>query len=124
MIPRSSYGEFLKAADDDDKLTDAIEELPEPNRDTMAYLCLHLQKVVMNAAQNKMTVENLATVLCPTILGNNGEVLNTLGYAGNSCDPFAEVSRQRFVLERLLKKPMVNFMEIQRLLSYFSGILV
>ncbi|KAI6190967.1 hypothetical protein M3Y97_00176100 [Aphelenchoides bicaudatus] len=107
LIPRSSYNEFMKA-DDDDRLAEALGELPDPNRDTLAYLCLHLQKVAMNAAQNKMTIENLAAILCPTILGNNAE-LNTLGYAGGRNidqtrnDPFEEVARQRIVLERLLK---------------------
>jgi Rac GTPase-activating protein 1 len=98
----------MKQTDNEDNLADAIEELPEPNRDTLAYLCLHLQKVAMNAAQNKMTVENLAVCLSPTILGNNGDALNTLGYAGSNGNPFDEVARQRVVLERLLKMPTVS----------------
>lgn len=101
LIPRSSYAEFMQSADDDDKLAEAIGELPEPNRDTIAYLCLHLQKVAMNSAQNKMTVENLACCLAPTILGNNGDTLNTLGYGAQSVDPFDEVGRSLFTSESL-----------------------
>jgi hypothetical protein len=97
----------MKSADDEDRLAEAIGELPAPNRDTLAYLCLHLQKVAMNAAQNKMPVENLASCLCPTILGSSNE-MNTLGYSGSNDNPLKEVALQRVVLERLLKMPTVS----------------
>lgn len=100
----------MKAAHDDDRLIEAISELPEPNRDTLAYLCLHLQKVAMNSAKNKMPIENLAISLCPTILSTNSNLpLNTLGYNGQRPEEYDEVDRQRFVLERLLKMPPVSF---------------
>jgi len=98
LIPRSSYTEFMRSADDDEKLIESIGDLPETNRDTLAYLCLHLQKVATNSSVNKMPVENLALSLCPTILSNSSS-------APQSGDPYEEAARQRFVLERLLKMP-------------------
>ena len=43
----------------------------QPNRDTLAYLIVHLQSVAANYRENKMNVDNLATVMGPTILGNS-----------------------------------------------------
>ena len=40
----------------------AISELPLPNRDTLAYLILHLQNVAENKSRNQMNVDNLATL--------------------------------------------------------------
>jgi len=103
LIPRSSYNEFMQSADDDEKLIEALEDLPDTNRDTLAYLCLHLQKVVSNSRVNKMTVENLAAGLCQSILSSNA--LNTSGYVSKNNDPFDEAVRQRVVLEHFLKMP-------------------
>ena len=47
----------------------AISELPLPNRDTLAYLILHLQNVAENSSKNQMNVDNLAVVWAPTIVG-------------------------------------------------------
>lgn len=99
----------MKSAEDDERLIEAISELPEPNRDTLAYLCLHLQKVASNSTQNKMPVENLSSCLAPTILGDNTRALNTLGYAGIPVNEIEELDRQRNVLKRLLSMPSVSF---------------
>jgi len=103
LIPRSSYNEFMQSADDDEKLVEAIEDLPDTNRDTLAYLCLHLQKVALNSRVNKISVEDLAASLCQSILSSN--VLSPSGYVSKNNDPFDEAVRQRFVLERLLTMP-------------------
>jgi hypothetical protein len=89
-------------------LIEAISELPDPNRDTLAYLCLHLQKVAYHSAENKMPVKALATCVCLSIL-NSGSInpLNSLG-RGNE-DVHGEVDRLRFVLEQLLLMPAVSF---------------
>jgi len=105
LIPRSSYKEFVKAAEDDDMLTEAINDLPDPNRDTLAYLCLHLQKVALYSAENKMPVDNLARCLAPTILRTDTNYINTLGYTGTQADAHSEVEQQVFVLKRLLSMP-------------------
>uniref|UniRef100_A0A0N5A4V0 Rac GTPase-activating protein 1 n=1 Tax=Parastrongyloides trichosuri TaxID=131310 RepID=A0A0N5A4V0_PARTI len=71
LIPTSSYNEFVKAVRerDTDALTYAIMDLPQPNLHTLAYLCLHWQKVAENSYQNKMPLDNIATVIGPTIVG-------------------------------------------------------
>ncbi|KAL3097268.1 hypothetical protein niasHT_029812 [Heterodera trifolii] len=49
LIPISSYNEFLQAAQRNDQrlLRDAVDDLfPLPNRDTLAYLCLHWQQMI------------------------------------------------------------------------------
>jgi len=74
LIPLSMWAVFTQAATNPD-LTDgmseiyqAISELSQPNRDTMAFIMLHLQKVTENK-ETKMTVSNLAKILGPTIVG-------------------------------------------------------
>jgi Rac GTPase-activating protein 1 len=98
----------MKSVDDDEKLIEAIGDLPETNRDTLAYLCLHLQKVALNSAVNKMTVEKLAKALCPIILSNTTNEMNNVSYTSPNNDPLDEAARRRLVLERLLKMPAVS----------------
>jgi Rac GTPase-activating protein 1 len=90
-------------ATDDERLIQAVGELPEPNRDTLAYICLHLQRVAANSARNRMEVDNLASILCPTILGDN--IANMTKYGGNLLE---EQKQQQIVLSRLLKMPAVS----------------
>merc|ERR1719273_1966420 len=47
----------------------AISELPQPNRDTIAYLMIHLQAIAENYKVNKMDIDNISTVMGPTIVG-------------------------------------------------------
>ncbi|XP_061082611.1 rac GTPase-activating protein 1 isoform X1 [Conger conger] len=48
----------------------AIGELPQPNKDTLAFLMLHLQRV-MQSPLCKMDLNNLARVFGPTIVGHS-----------------------------------------------------
>ncbi|MBN3300951.1 RGAP1 protein, partial [Amia calva] len=67
---------FMEACDipDDDNSTaamcQAVGELPPPNRDTLAFLMLHLQRV-MKSSFCKMDLNNLARVFGPTIVGHS-----------------------------------------------------
>ncbi|GAA6080695.1 rac GTPase-activating protein 1 isoform X3 [Tachysurus ichikawai] len=47
----------------------AIRELPQPNRETLAFLILHLQRVTQSP-QCQMDQNNLARVFGPTIIGH------------------------------------------------------
>lgn len=46
-------------------------DLPAANRETLAYLMLHLHAIAKNSDKNLMTKENLAKALAPTIVGNS-----------------------------------------------------
>ncbi|KAI5101973.1 rac GTPase-activating protein 1 isoform X1 [Silurus meridionalis] len=66
---------FMEAAElDDDNSTalmyQTISDLPQPNRDTLAFLMLHLQRVAQSH-DTKMNVTNLARVFGPTIVGHS-----------------------------------------------------
>jgi len=74
LIPPSMWQVFVDAAgnpdstDGESALYQAISELPQPNRDTLAFIILHLQKV-SSCRETKMPLSNLAKILGPTVLG-------------------------------------------------------
>ncbi|KAM4613280.1 rac GTPase-activating protein 1-like [Polymixia lowei] len=94
---------FMEAAeipDEDNSLAivyHTISELPQPNRDTLACLMIHLQKV-SQCVDTKMDVNNLARVFGPTLVG----------HAVPDPDPMTilhDTSRQPRVIERMLSIP-------------------
>ncbi|CAD6199390.1 unnamed protein product [Caenorhabditis auriculariae] len=86
LVPRTSRDEFITAAalytSDPDAgmraLNKAICELPQPHRDTMAYLFVHWEKVVASADMNKMPARNMARVLAPCVMGQPAHKLETM----------------------------------------------
>lgn len=77
IIPSSLWKRFVDAASaahddtyEEGALYQAISELLPPNRDTLAFLILHLQRVA-ESPHTKMDVENLSNVWGPTIVGNS-----------------------------------------------------
>ncbi|XP_078057189.1 rac GTPase-activating protein 1 isoform X1 [Mustelus asterias] len=74
LVTFKLYSAFVKAAeipDDDNSIAamyQAIGELPQPNRDTLAFLMNHLQRVA-NSPNCKMDITNLSKVFGPTIVG-------------------------------------------------------
>ncbi|XP_034029344.1 rac GTPase-activating protein 1 [Thalassophryne amazonica] len=94
---------FMDAAeisDDDNSIAlmyQTISDLPQPNRETLAFLVLHLQRVAGNV-ETKMDISNLARVFGPTIVGHsvpNPEPMTIL----------QDTKRQPKVVERLLALP-------------------
>ncbi|XP_068576311.1 rac GTPase-activating protein 1-like [Cebidichthys violaceus] len=94
---------FMEAAEIQDDgnslamLYQTISELPQPNRDTLACLMIHLQKV-SECVDTKMDVTNLARVFGPTLVG----------HAVPDPDPMTilhDTNRQPRVVERLLSIP-------------------
>ncbi|KAM8837183.1 rac GTPase-activating protein 1 isoform 3-T5 [Spinachia spinachia] len=75
LIPFGLHKTFMEAselADEDNSTTimyRAISELPEVNRHTLAFLMLHLQKV-MRSPLCQMDKNNLSRVFGPTIVGH------------------------------------------------------
>uniref|UniRef100_A0A3B4XSJ6 Rac GTPase-activating protein 1 n=1 Tax=Seriola lalandi dorsalis TaxID=1841481 RepID=A0A3B4XSJ6_SERLL len=95
---------FMDAAevsDDDNSIAlmyQTIGDLPQPNRDTLAFLVLHLQRVA-DSLDTKMDIRNLARVFGPTIVG----------HAVPNPDPMTilqDTKRQPKVVERLLALPV------------------
>ncbi|XP_078019645.1 rac GTPase-activating protein 1 isoform X2 [Epinephelus lanceolatus] len=67
-----TFMEASELADEDNRtaiMFQAIAELPKTNRDTLAFLMLHLHKV-MRSPQCQMDQNNLARVFGPTIVGH------------------------------------------------------
>ncbi|NWR22073.1 RGAP1 protein, partial [Emberiza fucata] len=95
---------FMEAAeipDEDNSIAamyQAVGELPQANRDTLAFLMVHLQRVAQSP-DTKMDVSNLAKVFGPTIVA----------HAVPDPDPMTllqDTKRQPKVVERLLLLPM------------------
>lgn len=95
------FMEAAEVSDDDNSIAlmyQTIGDLPQPNRDTLAFLVLHLQRVA-DSLDTKMDIHNLARVFGPTIVGHgvpNPEPMTIL----------QDTKRQPKVVERLLALPV------------------
>ncbi|XP_050545728.1 rac GTPase-activating protein 1-like [Daktulosphaira vitifoliae] len=77
LIPHYDWKTFTDAVrnskdENEHRLYQAISQLPQPNRNTLAYLMLHLQKVAASP-DCKMPIGNLARMFGPTIVGYSSE---------------------------------------------------
>ncbi|NXS61723.1 RGAP1 protein, partial [Brachypteracias leptosomus] len=95
---------FMEAAEIPDEgnsiaaMYQAVAELPQANRETLAFLMVHLQRVAQSP-ETKMDITNLAKVFGPTIVA----------HAVPDPDPMTllqDTKRQPKVVERLLMLPM------------------
>ncbi|OCT63392.1 hypothetical protein XELAEV_18044488mg [Xenopus laevis] len=74
LLTYSLHATFLDAADILDECDgraetcQAVHDLPAPNRDTLAFLILHLYRV-MQSSECKMDKTNLARIFGPTLVG-------------------------------------------------------
>lgn len=78
LITVGLWADFVRATtitdkqDADAALYHAISQLPQPNRDTLAFLMLHLQRV-SSSPECKMPISNLAKVFGPTLVGYSSQ---------------------------------------------------
>lgn len=49
---------------------EALAELPPANKDTLAFLVLHLQRVASHCDSNKMPMSSLAKIFGPSLVGH------------------------------------------------------
>ncbi|NXF73659.1 RGAP1 protein, partial [Sclerurus mexicanus] len=96
-----AFMEAAEISDEDNSIAaiyQAVGELPQANRDTLAFLMVHLQRVAQSP-DTKMDISNLAKVFGPTIVA----------HAVPDPDPMTllqDTKRQPKVVERLLLLPM------------------
>ncbi|TRZ11620.1 hypothetical protein HGM15179_015495 [Zosterops borbonicus] len=96
-----TFMEAAEISDEDNSIAamyQAVGELPQANRDTLAFLMVHLQRVAQSP-DTKMDISNLAKVFGPTIVA----------HAVPDPDPMTllqDTKRQPKVVERLLMLPM------------------
>lgn len=103
LIPTNLWKDFCNAAQNPDEverqheLYKAIGQLPSANRDTLAFLILHFQRIA-ECREVLMPLDNIARVFGPTIVG----------YSSSEPDQhaiFTEVYAQYTVMLNLLKIP-------------------
>ncbi|CAO4371832.1 unnamed protein product [Caenorhabditis nigoni] len=78
LIPRTSRQELIAASNlystDPDNgrlaLNRVICELPQANRDTLAYLFIHWRKVIAQCSRNKMSCKAMARMVAPAVMGH------------------------------------------------------
>lgn len=108
LIQRSLWRDFVEASqltDSCEKLEQmktAVKEMNEANRETLAYLIVHLQKIA-DAPLCKMPRSNLAKVFAPTVVGqlhsHQSTTISTL-------EKMAILAKQIAVMDMLLDSPV------------------
>ncbi len=78
-------------------LEEAIQDLPEANRDTLAFMILHLQRI-SETSECKMPSSNLARMLGPCLVGNSQPNLQP-------AEIIHECKVQQQIIENLIKVP-------------------
>lgn len=96
LITHELWQQFSSAAEQSgsQEVYNLIKRLPEPNRHTLAYLMLHLRRVV-DHPELKMTAENIQRVMSPSIVGNSRSP-ETL----QNREVYAETIRQQMILSK------------------------
>jgi Rac GTPase-activating protein 1 len=103
LVTRVLWRDFVRAAEQSDlvdrqaNVWHSVNELPAANKDTLAYMMMHLQRISQSVAC-KMPKSNLARVFGPTLVGHS------------IADPpmvemLAETKKQIAVMEALLEIP-------------------
>ncbi|XP_047030299.1 rac GTPase-activating protein 1-like isoform X1 [Helicoverpa zea] len=74
LVSAALWADFMHAAtlhepsDASAAIVQAVSQLPQPNRDTLAFIVLHLQKVA-ESPDCEMGIDNLAKIFGPTLIG-------------------------------------------------------
>ncbi|GFR03439.1 rac GTPase-activating protein 1 [Trichonephila clavata] len=110
LISKSIWKMCVDAANQDNEniglklLYDAICDLPNSNREILAFLLLHLQRVA-NSTECMMPHENLAKVFGPTVVGYSTD-------DPSNSNMLLETGQQCLVMLKLLKIPTDSWQSI------------
>lgn len=113
LIPTAMWADFSNASQnispegERQQLCEAIMRLPQANRDTLAFLIQHFQRIAA-CPLTKMPLENLAKVFAPTIVGYSNRELE-----GHKI--FAETVINVAVMEGMLRIPTHFWMQFVNL---------
>ncbi|CAL4143840.1 unnamed protein product, partial [Meganyctiphanes norvegica] len=98
LVTHLHWKDFVRAVEDPEDsqaaLYQVITDLPQPNRDTIAWIITHLQRVA-ECPDCKMPASNLAKVFGPTLVGYSVA-------EPEAAVMFAETKLQQMVMEGLL----------------------
>ncbi|CAK1579962.1 unnamed protein product [Parnassius mnemosyne] len=102
LVSAALWADFMAAArlpdagDATAAVVQAVSQLPQPNRDTLAFLVLHLQKVA-ESPECEMGIENLAKIFGPTIVG--------YGMMTQAAEMYSATAQMFNVMQLLLRLP-------------------
>lgn len=109
LITYDSWYRFAKACDVQNELDrlcqlkEAVQDLPEANRDTLSFLILHLQRI-SETGECKMPASNLARVFGPSLVGNSSAQLQP-------AEIINEIRIQHQIVENLIRIPSSFYMK-------------
>ncbi|KAK9891336.1 hypothetical protein WA026_014579 [Henosepilachna vigintioctopunctata] len=100
LVTKNLLKDFFRAAEHNNNqmLFQTISELPQSNRDTLAYIILHLQRI-SELKEVKMPADNLAKIFAPTLIGFTSENLK------DKSEVITELMQQINVMKFLLATP-------------------
>jgi hypothetical protein len=117
LLTSAGYAQFIAAAkipDDNarrDSLHAAINDLPDPNYATLRILALHLQRVASHSDKNRMTPNNLAICLGPTLMGQSSQPGSAAPGPVNMGAELQDAGWQAIVVETILSNALQIFLE-------------
>lgn len=98
---RESFTRIAYVTDDTDVQTSVcvlVPELPQPSRDTLAFLVLHLQRIA-ESAECRMSLSNLSKIFAPILIGQPRTILD------NGLKKLQDMKEQQLTMEKLLTIP-------------------
>ncbi|XP_047533237.1 rac GTPase-activating protein 1 [Vanessa atalanta] len=102
LVSSALWTDFMDAAklseptDATASVVQAVSQLPQPNRDTLAFLVLHLQKVA-ESPDCEMGIDNLAKIFGPTVVG--------YGMMTQAAEMYTATTQMVNVMQLLLRLP-------------------
>ncbi|XP_050675782.1 rac GTPase-activating protein 1 [Leptidea sinapis] len=102
LVTNALWSDFMQAArvtepaDATAAVIQAVSQLPRPNRDTLAFLVLHLHKVA-ESPECEMGIDNLSKVFAPTVVG--------YGMMTESAEMYTATAHMFNVMQVLLRLP-------------------